>query len=36
MRNLKRLGSAGIRAPDVLEVRENVLVIGFLGDEEGW
>lgn len=36
MRNLKRLKSNGIRAPDVYEVRENVLVIGFLGDEQGW
>ncbi|KAF8319707.1 RIO1-domain-containing protein [Clavulina sp. PMI_390] len=36
MRNLKRLTTAGIYAPEVLEVRENVLVIGFLGDEQGW
>ncbi|KAG8818515.1 protein kinase rio1, partial [Serendipita sp. 399] len=36
MRNLKRLKAAGIRCPDVLEVRENVLVMEFLGDQEGW
>ncbi|KAJ7175905.1 RIO1-domain-containing protein [Mycena filopes] len=36
MRNLKRLRAAGIRAPDPLEVRENVLVMSFLGDSEGW
>ncbi|KAF7314280.1 Serine/threonine-protein kinase RIO1 [Mycena kentingensis (nom. inval.)] len=36
MRNLKRLRAAGLRAPEPLEVRENVLVMSFLGDEEGW
>lgn len=36
MRNLKRLHSAGIRCPEPLEVRENVLVMGFIGDKEGW
>ncbi|KAF9463057.1 RIO1 family-domain-containing protein [Collybia nuda] len=36
MRNLKRLMSAGILCPDPIEVRENVLVMGFVGDEEGW
>ncbi|KAJ3553838.1 hypothetical protein NM688_g3405 [Phlebia brevispora] len=36
MRNLKRLQSAGIRCPEPIEVRENVLVMGFLGDAEGW
>jgi RIO kinase 1 len=36
MRNLKRLRAAEIRCPEVFEVRENVLVIGFLGDDEGW
>ncbi|KAF8903135.1 RIO1 family-domain-containing protein [Gymnopilus junonius] len=36
MRNLKRLVAAGIRAPDPLEVRENVLVMNFVGDKEGW
>ncbi|KAJ6585026.1 RIO1 family-domain-containing protein [Mycena capillaripes] len=36
MRNLKRLRAAGIRSPEPLEVRENVLVMSFLGDAEGW
>ncbi|KAI0346039.1 RIO1-domain-containing protein [Trametopsis cervina] len=36
MRNLKRLQGAGIRCPDPIEVRENVLVMGFIGDAEGW
>ncbi|KAF7298960.1 Serine/threonine-protein kinase RIO1 [Mycena indigotica] len=36
MRNLKRLRAAGLRAPEPLEVRENVLVMSFLGDQEGW
>jgi RIO kinase 1 len=36
MRNLKRLQTAGIPCPDPLEVRENVLVMKFLGDKEGW
>ena len=36
MRNLKRLHSAGVRCPEPLEVRENVLVMEFLGDTEGW
>ncbi|RDB17987.1 Serine/threonine-protein kinase rio1 [Hypsizygus marmoreus] len=36
MRNLKRLVAAGIRCPDPVEVRENVLVMTFLGDKEGW
>jgi RIO kinase 1 len=36
MRNLKRLVAEGIRAPEPVEVRENVLVMGFLGDDEGW
>ncbi|KZT57244.1 RIO1-domain-containing protein [Calocera cornea HHB12733] len=36
MRNLKRLWTSGIRCPEPVEVRENVLVIGFLGDREGW
>ncbi|KDQ20705.1 hypothetical protein BOTBODRAFT_169429 [Botryobasidium botryosum FD-172 SS1] len=36
MRNLKRLSSAGIRCPEPIEVRENVLVMEFLGDKEGW
>ncbi|KAG2129462.1 RIO1-domain-containing protein [Suillus clintonianus] len=36
MRNLKRLVSAGIPCPEPIEVRENILVMGFLGDEKGW
>ncbi|KAG8936293.1 protein kinase rio1 [Tulasnella sp. 418] len=36
MRNLKRLTNSGIRCPEAIEVRENVLVMGFLGDEDGW
>lgn len=36
MRNLKRLMSAGIPCPDPIEVRENVLVMSFVGDKEGW
>jgi len=36
MRNLKRLVAAGIHAPDPVEVRENVLVMTFVGDKEGW
>ncbi|KAF5360906.1 hypothetical protein D9756_004898 [Leucocoprinus leucothites] len=36
MRNLKRLVAAGIRCPDPVEVRENVLAMTFLGDEDGW
>lgn len=36
MRNLKRLRTAGIPCPEPVEVRENVLVMGFVGDKEGW
>ncbi|CAE6415731.1 unnamed protein product [Rhizoctonia solani] len=36
MRNLKRLMAAGIRCPEPIEVRENVLVMGFLGNKDGW
>ncbi|KAG6897642.1 hypothetical protein C0992_012621 [Termitomyces sp. T32_za158] len=36
MRNLRRLVSAGIHCPDPIEVRENVLVMSFVGDKEGW
>ncbi|KAG6854643.1 hypothetical protein C0991_003291 [Blastosporella zonata] len=36
MRNLRRLVAAGIRCPDPIEVRENVLVMSFIGDKEGW
>lgn len=35
-RNLKRLVSAGIRAPKPLELRDHVLVMDFLGDQAGW
>lgn len=33
MRNLKRLHSAGIRSPEAVEVRGNVLVMTFLGKD---
>ena len=36
MRNLKRLHAAGINCPEPIEVRENVLVMRFLGDKDGW
>ena len=36
MRNLKRLTAAGIRAPEAIEVRDNVLVMDFVGDSDGW
>lgn len=36
MRNLKRLVAAGIRAPDPKEVRENVLLMTFVGNKDGW
>lgn len=36
MRNLKRLKAADIPCPEPLEVRENVLVMSFLGDKDGW
>ncbi|KAF8272256.1 RIO1 family-domain-containing protein [Lactarius quietus] len=36
LRNLRRLCAAGIPCPEPLEVRENVLVMSFLGDREGW
>ncbi|KAI9058388.1 RIO1-domain-containing protein [Trametes sanguinea] len=36
MRNLKRLRAAGIRCPEPIEVRENVLVMTFVGDKDGW
>ncbi|KAJ1303362.1 hypothetical protein OPQ81_011556 [Rhizoctonia solani] len=36
MRNLKRLMAAGIRCPEPIEVRENVLVMRFLGNKDGW
>eukprot|EP00405_Crypthecodinium_cohnii_P043018 CAMPEP_0206553428 /NCGR_PEP_ID=MMETSP0325_2-20121206/16627_1 /ASSEMBLY_ACC=CAM_ASM_000347 /TAXON_ID=2866 /ORGANISM="Crypthecodinium cohnii, Strain Seligo" /LENGTH=616 /DNA_ID=CAMNT_0054053405 /DNA_START=72 /DNA_END=1922 /DNA_ORIENTATION=- len=33
LRNLRRLKSAGIPCPDALELRQNVLVMDFIGDE---
>ncbi|CAE6456277.1 unnamed protein product [Rhizoctonia solani] len=36
MRNLKRLMAAGIRCPEPIEVRENVLTMRFLGNNDGW
>jgi RIO kinase 1 len=36
MRNLKRINAAGIPSPSPVEVRENVLVMTFIGDEQGW
>ncbi|KAI0304524.1 RIO1-domain-containing protein [Multifurca ochricompacta] len=36
LRNLRRLRAAEIPCPEPLEVRENVLVMSFLGDNEGW
>ncbi|KAG9017594.1 protein kinase rio1 [Tulasnella sp. 427] len=36
MRNLKRLTEANVRCPEPIEVRENVLVMQFLGNSEGW
>jgi len=36
VRNLKRLVAAGIPCPEPIEVRENVLVMKFLGDKQGW
>ncbi|KAJ9475733.1 Serine/threonine-protein kinase RIO1 [Pseudozyma hubeiensis] len=35
-RNLKRMVSAGLRAPIPVELRDHVLVMQFLGDSEGW
>ena len=36
MRNLRRLAAAGIRSPEPIEVRENVLVMTLIGNPEGW
>ncbi|CAG8582934.1 3836_t:CDS:10 [Acaulospora morrowiae] len=36
MRNLKRLWQAGIPCPEPLVLRLHVLVMGFLGDKNGW
>lgn len=35
-RNLKRLYTAGIRSPKVADLRDHVLVMDFLGKEDGW
>ena len=34
LRNLKRLEQGGVRAPRVVEGKENVLVMEFLGDSQ--
>ncbi|CAG8708977.1 15879_t:CDS:2, partial [Cetraspora pellucida] len=36
MRNLKRLWQSGIPCPEPLVLRLHVLVMGFLGDKNGW
>jgi len=36
MRNLRRLKAAGIDCPEPLEVKENVLVMSFVGTSDGW
>ncbi|TIC05356.1 RIO1-domain-containing protein [Wallemia mellicola] len=36
LRNLKRLWEIGIRCPQPIEVRDNVLVMEFFGTEDGW
>lgn len=36
MRNLKRIHQAGIPCPEPLVLRMHVLVMGFLGDKNGW
>jgi len=36
LRNLRRLRAANIPCPEPLEVRQNVLVMSFLGNREGW
>lgn len=35
-RNLKRMVAAGMRAPAPVELRDHVLVMQFLGDQDGW
>lgn len=34
LRNLRRMRSAGVRVPEAIEVRENVLVMDFVGQDE--
>lgn len=36
LRNLRRLATAGIACPEAIEVRGNVLVMEYLGGNEGW
>lgn len=35
-RNLKRMVAAGLRSPIPVELRDHVLVMQFLGDQDGW
>ncbi|BGP26188.1 RIO kinase 1 [Rhodotorula toruloides] len=34
LRNLRRMKGAGLRVPEAIEVRENVLVMDFIGEDE--
>ncbi|KAK9367386.1 RIO1 family-domain-containing protein [Lipomyces kononenkoae] len=36
MRNLNRLYQAGIPSPEPIALKMHVLVMGFIGDDEGW
>ncbi|KAF8243206.1 RIO1-domain-containing protein [Wilcoxina mikolae CBS 423.85] len=36
LRNLKRLYTAGLPAPEPLQLRNHVLVMDFIGDRKGW
>ena len=36
MRNLRRLHAAGVHSPEPVEIRENVPVMSFIGNSEGW
>lgn len=36
LRNLRRLYKAGVPCPEPIEVRNNVLVMSFLGPGDGW
>ncbi|KAI5481147.1 RIO kinase 1 [Pseudohyphozyma bogoriensis] len=36
MRNLRRMKTAGLRVPEAIEVRENVLVMEFMGQNGEW
>ncbi|OAA72298.1 serine/threonine-protein kinase RIO1 [Cordyceps fumosorosea ARSEF 2679] len=35
-RNLRRLHAAGVPCPEPVALKQNVLVMGFLGDRRGW